>query len=58
MRSIRTKLTLIIIATSVLAVALVGVSARWITHSQFTTLRLEQTNWLPLIPTFGVRWER
>ncbi len=43
MRSIRTKLTLIIIATSVLAVALVGVSARWITHSQFTTLRLEQT---------------
>ncbi|MEJ2690695.1 MAG: Sir2 family NAD-dependent protein deacetylase, partial [Deltaproteobacteria bacterium] len=26
-----------------LAVALVGVSARWITHSQFTTFRLEQT---------------
>ncbi len=23
-----------------------------------TTLRLEQTNWLPLIPTFGIRWER
>ena len=43
MRSIRTKLTLIIIGTSVLAVALVGVSARWITHSQFNTLRLEQT---------------
>ena len=43
MRSIRTKLTLIIIATSVLAVALVGVSARWITHRQFNTFRLEQT---------------
>jgi len=42
-RSIRAKLTFIIIATSVLAVALVGVSARWITHSQFTTFRLEQT---------------
>lgn len=43
MRSIRTKLTLIIIATSVLAVVLVGVSARWITHRQFNTFRLEQT---------------
>ena len=43
MRSIRTKLTLIIVATSVLAVALVGVSARWITHRQFNTFRLEQT---------------
>ncbi len=43
MRSIRTKLTLIIIATSVLAVALVGVSARWITHTQFNNFRLEQT---------------
>jgi two-component system, OmpR family, sensor histidine kinase BaeS len=42
-RSIRTKLTVIIIATSVLAVALVGVSARWITHTQFNTFRLEQT---------------
>jgi len=42
-RSIRTKLTLIIVATSVLAVALVGVSARWITHTQFNTFRLEQT---------------
>jgi len=42
-RSIRTKLTLIIVATSVLAVALVGVSARWITHRQFDTFRLEQT---------------
>ncbi|MEJ2289746.1 MAG: histidine kinase dimerization/phospho-acceptor domain-containing protein, partial [Deinococcales bacterium] len=43
MRSIRTKLTLIIVATSVLGVGLVGVSARWITHSQFNTFRLEQT---------------
>ncbi len=43
MGSIRTKLTLLIVATSVLAVALVGVSARWITHSQFNTFRLEQT---------------
>ena len=43
MRSIRTKLTLIIVASSVLGVALVGVSARWITHSQFNTFRLEQT---------------
>ena len=43
MRSIRTKLTLIIIGTSVLAVGLVGVSARWITHNQFNTFRLEQT---------------
>jgi signal transduction histidine kinase len=42
-RSIRTKLTLIIVASSVLGVGLVGVSARWITHSQFNTFRLEQT---------------
>jgi len=42
-RSIRAKLTLIIIGTSVLAVGLVGVSARWITHTQFNTFRIEQT---------------
>lgn len=42
MRSIRTKLTVILVASTLLAVALVGVSARWITSDQFDRLRIAQ----------------
>ena len=42
MNSIRFKLTLVVVAICVLAVALVGMSARYITSSQFDRLRIDQ----------------
>lgn len=42
MRSIRTKLTLVLVLSMLFAVGLVGVSARWITSDQFDRLRIAQ----------------
>lgn len=42
MRSIRTKLTVVLVLSMLFAVGLVGVTARWITSDQFDRLRVAQ----------------